>query len=333
MSDRSSLAGLGAARVLRQQRILWWIFAVGFLLAWLGSRPLRTAAGSLLDHSLATSRIAGTVDLAVLVEALSHPTLRLGPLAGASVALDLVYFVFLLFVAGGTLVAYRDDRRLSRAEFHGACGCYFWRLVRLSLLSLVPLALVAGVLIAGGALSRRVAEASPLESRAVAVNLAAVALALALFLCVRLWFDVAQARLVVEDERAMWRTALGALRTSAGSFGPLFWLYLRVGVLVLAVHALTAWLWLRVPGSAFALSFLLLQAVLLVQFAARLWLRASVVAWYSARAQALAGRRAEPPVAEPAPLADVASAAEPQAEAQAQEKLPEQVGSEASSRS
>lgn len=293
MSERRGIAREGAARVLRHQRILWWIFSVGFLLAWLGSLGMRTAANGLLGHSFAANGIAGQVQLPTLLEALAHPTLRMGPLAGGSLALDLVFLVFLLFVGGGTLVVYRDDRRLDRPEFFAACGLWFWRLVRLSLLSLVPLALAGGTLGAAAAIARRVAEASPVESRAIAVNLIGLVLAFLLFLGARIWFDVAQARLVVEGERAMWRTALAALRTTAGSIGTLAWLYARVSLLVIGAYAVGAWIWLRVPGHAFALSFLVLQAVLLVQLAARLWLRASVVAWYAARADQLAAGRVE----------------------------------------
>ena len=48
----------------------------------------------------------------------------------------------MLFVSGGILESYREDRRLTAGEFFAASGAFFWRFVRLALLSIVPFVIV-----------------------------------------------------------------------------------------------------------------------------------------------------------------------------------------------
>ena len=42
-----------------------------------------------------------------------------------------LFFLFMLFVTGGILESYRQDRRLTTGEFFAASGAFFWRFVRL----------------------------------------------------------------------------------------------------------------------------------------------------------------------------------------------------------
>ncbi len=54
------------------------------------------------------------------------------------VRLRTLFLLFMLFVSGGILEVYRQDRRLNTGDFFAASGAFFWRFVRLMLLSLVP---------------------------------------------------------------------------------------------------------------------------------------------------------------------------------------------------
>ena len=52
-----------AGLVWRHQRLLWWIFAVNLVLAWLGSLPVRATLGAVLDHSLESAKLVTGFDV------------------------------------------------------------------------------------------------------------------------------------------------------------------------------------------------------------------------------------------------------------------------------
>ena len=70
------------------------------------------------------------------------PDVNLNALRRAVYMFAFVFFVFMLFVTGGILESYRQDRRLTTGEFFAASGAFFWRFVRLALLSIIPFVIV-----------------------------------------------------------------------------------------------------------------------------------------------------------------------------------------------
>ena len=139
-SVRSS-AGL----VWRHQRLVWWIFAVNLLLAWLASLPARATLSAVLDHSLESARLVNGFDVGALALLLFRPDVPTAALAPSAVGAAVVFLVYLLFLDGGIFAVYLDDRKLSRAEFFENSGLFFWRMLRLALYSLVPFAIAAAV--------------------------------------------------------------------------------------------------------------------------------------------------------------------------------------------
>jgi hypothetical protein len=100
-------------------------------------------------------------------------------------------------------------------------------------------------------------------------------------MAVRLWFDMAQVRMVAENERATTRALLQALRLTLTNFTTLFWIYLRISLIAWAFSAAALWASIKlVQPEWIGVSFLLGQAVLLVWLGTRLWQRASEMVWY-----------------------------------------------------
>lgn len=285
MEKEKGLVSAGAGIVFRHQRILWWVFGINFVLGAIASMLPRSLFSPALGRSLAASKISGNFDLVAFVELLMRPDFTLAPAVGGSVALQLVFFAFLLFVTGGILTVYREDRRLTTAEFFEACGLYVWRFVRLLLFSLVPLALVAAFYAIVSAIAGKVGENTAYESHAFYVSVAGLFVAAVLALFVRLWFDVAQVRAVAQNERRMWSNMWRALVISVKALGTLLWMYFRISLVAWVVLIVGIWLWLRIPGQHFGISWLLLEVVLLVQIAVRLWQRASAITWYKRYAE------------------------------------------------
>ena len=72
-SVRSS-AGL----VWRHQRLVWWIFAVNLVLAWLSSLPARATLSTVLDHSLESAKLVTGFDIGTFVLLLERPMFQRG---------------------------------------------------------------------------------------------------------------------------------------------------------------------------------------------------------------------------------------------------------------
>ncbi|HWR34409.1 MAG TPA: hypothetical protein VN622_00895 [Clostridia bacterium] len=306
--NEKNLVTTGAGLVWRHQRILWWVFGVNFVLGLMGTMGARAAFSRVLDHSLAAQKISGQVRIISLIDLLAKPDVQMPALAAPSIAFQVVFFVFMLFVAGGILSVYREDRRLAVPEFFEACGLYFWRFFRLMLISLIPFAIATALYLGVGKISEKVGEASPYESHAFWVRAIGGLIVILLWLFVRLWFDVAQVRAVAQNERGMWRNTFRALRISSRAVGMLLWLYFRISLVAWVVLIAGIWLWLRIPGTAFSASWLLLEVVLLIQIAVRLWQRASCIAWYKLYAEEHPAAAVEFTTPKPAEIVDSAPA-------------------------
>jgi len=105
-----------------------------------------------------------------------------------------------------------------------------------------------------------------------------------LLLFVRLWFDIAQVRAVVQDERKMWPNLWKALGITWRSKGRLFRMYLCISGVAWVTLGVGLWLWAKLPPTVLPVSFLLLEFVIFMQLLTRLWQRASAVTWYQRHA-------------------------------------------------
>lgn len=275
------LIGGGAGLVWRRQSVLWWIFAVNLLLALAGTQPMASRAGAILNYSLESAKLVHGMDLpalAGLASDLSHPLSSGAP----AVAFAGVFFVFVLFIEGGLLEVYRLDRKLTRAEFFGACGTFFWRFARLLLYSsilLIPIYLAAQFVIER---SDRLARDAAPPLAGLWFEAAGLLVVLFLLMAVRLWFDIAQVDAVRQGERAMRRSLRRAASALRGKFWRLFWIFFRIQLVAWVFLTVAFGVWARhVRPESIRASFLLSQAVLLVWLGTRLWQRASETLWYA----------------------------------------------------
>lgn len=277
ISEHSSILAEGARRVWRRQRIVWWIWLVNLILAFASAMPLSHRIGDVTDHSVAAQRLVDGFDWGTYSELLSTPNVNFGSAFPGSTLAVLVFLVFMLFMTGGVLASYVNEYKLSTRDFFASSGAFFWRCVRLFLF----LAVIAGAIMYGGhALvhwgGKLINDAAG-EKTGYWAGLFAILLTTFVLMSVRLWFDMAQVRAVVEDERAMRHTLAHAFRLTFSNFGPLFWLYFRISFLAWLGLAIGLWLWIRLSGPAAIIMF---EVVLLWWVGTRLWQRASEVAWY-----------------------------------------------------
>jgi hypothetical protein len=141
-----------------------------------------------------------------------------------------------------------------------------------------------------------------------------------LVLFVRLWFDIAQVRAAVQDERSMWRNLWKALGISWRNVATLFRVYLCISGVAWVTLAAGLYLWTKLPPTATPVTFLLLELIILMQLLTRLWQRASSVTWYKRHAAIVPADAADYTTPAPVELVEYAalspdpvSVAEPEA--------------------
>jgi hypothetical protein len=278
----------GARLVRRHFRLVVWIFAVNLILAWLGSAPVKTALAELLNHSLASQRLVDRFDIGAFAELLAEKSMPMHAFATAGMHFALVFFIYTVFINGGVLTVYREDRKLSKAEFFEMSGGYFWRMVRLTLLSLIPFAILGGIYSALSSWSDKLADNAAGARTGFWVLVIGCVFIWALMLLVRIWFDVAQCITVAENERGMIRTTW---RTFKGLFtgeGRLLPTYMSIHIVGIVSMMVLCFLWLRVPHGALGVTFILFELIVMIEIAVRLWQKAACMTWLKGRSVVVA---------------------------------------------
>ena len=270
----------GFSRVWRHQRILWWLFVVNLVLGHLSVFAMASRWAGVLDHSLAADQLYHGFNLGRYIELGMQPGIGFGTAAPGITAFAIVFFVFMLFVTGGILEAYRSPYKISTADFFQASGAYFWRFVRLLIMFvivLIPVAIAANAIKDwSGDLS---SNAAP-EKLGFWVDLAGAIVIWFIAMCLRLWFDLAQVHVVAVGERGMLRALKRAFGMTFGNFGAVFPLYLVPTLTAFIGMGVILLIWTKVPSAATGLSFVLLEIWMLLWLGTRLWQRAGETAWY-----------------------------------------------------
>ena len=279
--DNRGLLAEGAGLVWRRRSVLWWVFAVNIVLGAMGTLPAARQLNRTLRHSLAGEQLFKGFDLGMFYELTRLPEVNLYRFTTGSYAFAALFAIFMLFVSGGILEVYRQGRRrISTGDFFSASGDFFWRFVRLMLLSLVPFGLIGAAYFDVEKAADYLGDKAVADQVGFVVWLAAVIVLFLLALFVRLWFDLAKVHTVATDDRRMLRSAWKGLAVTRRQVRALLWMYLRITLVAWLVPLVAFLIWTKIPPTAIWATFVLLELVMLVQLGARLWQMASATLWY-----------------------------------------------------
>ena len=300
MTDHGKgLLGAGGRLLLRRWGLLFWVFLANVAFGALGTAPAVRQLRNTLRHTLAGEQLFRGFDVGMFYELVRLPEAGLLRFTSSSYVLAALFPVFLLFVSGGILEAYRQDRRLITGEFFASSGEFFWRFVRLALMSLVVFAVLYNAYLDGDRLADRIGDKFVADQVGFAIWLAGVIVLVLLVLFVRLWFDLAKVRSVAQNERWMLQNSLQSLEIARHHVGPLLWLYLRISLVAWIAASVAFLIWMKIPPTAVWATFVLLELVVLAQLGGRLWQMASITVWYQRYAAELAPP--QPEATEPEP--------------------------------
>ena len=229
-ADQKGFVAAGASLVWRRMGVLWWVFAVNIALGAAGTLPVALHLNKVLHHTLAGEQLFKGFDLGMFYELMRVPEVNLFRFTTSSYAFAALFAVFMLFISGGILEVYRQDRRLNTGEFFAASGGFFWRFVRLMLFSLVPFALLYNAYLGVETASDYLGDKVAADQVGFVIWLVGVVILVLLTLFVRLWFDIAKVHAVATGERRMFRCAWKGLDLTRRQMRALLWMYLRISV-------------------------------------------------------------------------------------------------------
>jgi hypothetical protein len=282
MAETQGVLGSGWGRVGRNKRYIIWFYVMNLLMAWLGAAAFNHHVGDILDHSLYSEKLLQRFDIGVFVEMMARP--EFGPTL-ASVAPSL-HFALLFFFATalflpGVLQGYASTYRLPREDFFRACGRNLWRFIRLLIVAAIVMGIVAGALFGIRAALLKKAAESINELLPFYVSVATLCVIFLVMTALRIWFDLAEADIVLSDQRAIRRSIGKGFRHMWRDLGTLLGVYV-VATIVAAIFLLAGiFAWLKfVPAPSVVGAILVSQFTLLLVLIPRFWQRGVAVSYY-----------------------------------------------------
>lgn len=282
MNDKKNLLGSGLGMVGRNKRYIFWFWLLNLVLAGFGTTSFRESAHAILDHSLYAERLTHGFDLGVYIELLSRP--EFGPMN--SMTFPALYFAFLFFVATalflpGIFAGYASTYRLPREDFFRACGRNLWRYIRILIIAGIVMGIFAGILFGlNGAIAKKAGESTnellPFESQ-----MTGLAVIFLVMTTLRIWFDLAEADTVLNDQRAVRKSIGAAFRHTFRSLGHLLGSYVLTTIVAAILLVGGIWTWMRIvkPDSILG-AFVVSQITLLLLLIPRFWQRGVAVSYW-----------------------------------------------------
>jgi hypothetical protein len=282
MSENKGLLSGGYEKVVRNKRYIFWFWLLNLTLAEFGVAAFRNQAGGILDHSLYAGRLVHGFDLSVFGEMLSRP--EFGPSMASmwpAVYFAILFFVFSVLFLPGVFLGYASNYRLPRDEFFRACGRNLWRFIRLLIVAGIVMGIVAGILFAiQGALVKKAGDSTN-ELLGFEVQMSGLLVIFLVMTVLRIWFDLAEADVVLSDQKAVRKSIGAAFRHTFRHLGRLVTSYVVTTIVAAVILASGIWVWRHgVAPHHVGRAFVVGQLTLVLLLISRFWQRGIAVAYW-----------------------------------------------------
>jgi hypothetical protein len=282
MSENKGLLSGGYEKVVRNKRYIFWFWLLNLTLAVFGTAAFFNQAGEVLDNSLYARGLVHGFDLGVFGEMLARP--EFGPTAAStwpSVFFATLFFAFTVLFLPGVFLGYASNYRLPRDEFFRACGRNLWRFIRLLIVAGIVMVIVAGILFGiQGALVKKAGESTN-ELLGFEVQMSGLLVIFLVMTVLRIWFDLAEADVVLSDQKAVRKSIGAAFRHTFRHLGRLVASYFVTTIVATVILAAGIWVWRHgVAPDRVGRAFLVGQLTLGLLLISRFWQRGIAVAYW-----------------------------------------------------
>jgi hypothetical protein len=268
--------------VARNKRYIFWFWLLNLTLAEFGTSAFRKSAHEILDHSLAANGLVHGFNLSVMVGLFMRP--EFGQLSAMST--PAFYFAFLFFLATalflpGVFQGYASTYRLPREDFFRACGRNLWRYIRLMILAGIVMGIATGILFGiSGAIVKKAGESTN-ELLPFELNMTGLFVIFLIMTTLRIWFDLAEADIVLSDQRVVRKSIGAAFRHTFRGLGRLLGSYVVTTIMAAIILVGGLWLWMSlIPAESVTRAFLMIQLILLLLLIPRFWQRGVAVSYW-----------------------------------------------------
>jgi len=282
MNTNRSLLGSGWSMVMHNKRYIFWFWLLNLTLAEFGTAMFRKSAHALLDHSAYSDRLLHGFDMSVLIELFARPEFpSLQAMSTQSTYFAFLFFLFTAMFLPGVFAGYASTYRLPREDFFRACGRNLWRFIRLMLIAGIIMGIVTGVLFGiSGAIGKSAAESTN-EVLPFELQMISLAVIFLVMTTLRIWFDLAEADVVLNDQRAVRKSLAAAFRHTFGGLFRLLGSYVMSAIVAAILLVGGIWCWLHlVPAPAWIRAFLIGQITLFLLLIPRFWQRGVAVSYW-----------------------------------------------------
>jgi len=145
---KRSILTNGFKLTLRHWPALVWVYALNLVLARLFSLPLSGQLTALTGNSLYSQRLVSAFDFGVVAEIFRKGSEGPGTAASASYAATWLYVAIYFLIVPGTLFVYQTGAPAKLSTRIHTGFLYFWRFIRITLVSFVVFGIVLGILFA-----------------------------------------------------------------------------------------------------------------------------------------------------------------------------------------
>lgn len=281
MKDQGLLSS-GLARLTRNKRYLIWFWLLNLTLAEFGTSSFRKAAHAILDHSLEADRLTQDFHLATFINLLSLPEFpHMNSMTTPALYFAFLFFVFTALFLPGVFAGYASTYRLPRDDFFRSCGRNLWRFIRLLIIAGIIMGIVTGILFAiNGKIVEKAGESTN-ELLPFELQMTGLAIIFLIMSALRIWFDLAEVDIVLNDQRAVRKSIASAFRHTLRSLGSLLGAYVLTTIVAAIFLVGGLWLWMRlVPAHSVIRTFILGQIILFLLLIPRFWQRGIVVSYW-----------------------------------------------------
>lgn len=302
-TENRSLLPSGLGMVMRNKRYIIWFWLLNLLLTYYGTSAFREVAHSLFDQNLYSDKLLHGLDLSVVIDMFLKPEFS----ATRSMTVPAFCFAVVFFLATalflpGVFAGYASTYRLPREDFFRACGRNLWRFIRILIIAGLVMGIVAGLLFAANGAIMNKADDSTNELLPFEVQVIGIAIIFLVMTTLRIWFDLAQADTVLNDQRAVRKSIAAAFRHTFHSLFRLLFSYLVSTLAAALILVVGLWCWLHfAPSDGWVTAAVIAQITLFLLLIPRFWQRGIAVSYWHQHMITMA------PVVAPVPVPPVAS--------------------------
>ncbi len=309
MNSNKGLLSSGFSMVMRNKRYIFWFWLLNLTLAEFGTAAFRRSAHAILDHSFLSDKLMHSFDIGVVVELLQRPEFgRTDSMTSPALYFGFLFFLFTAIFLPGVFAGYASTYRLPREEFFRTCGRNLWRFIRIMIIAgIVMGAITAGLFALNGAIVKKATESTN-EVLPFALQMIGFTVIFLIMTTLRIWFDLAEADTVLNDQRAVRKSIAAAFKHTFSSLGPLVTTYVvsTLAAVAFLLGGLSIWMNLVRPDSIIG-AFVIAQITLGLLLIPRFWQRGIAVSYWQQHMQApvaaVQATEATPVVTPPAPVA------------------------------